>query len=130
MKKLNKKGFTLVELLVVVIILGVIMSIAIPSITSSVERSKEKQKKQIENIVLSAAKIYVSDHEDVSGMITLDRLYCSKLITREDIVDPFNKNKTICGYVISNRQASMWVEVTGSTQYCLPSNIDCNNISN
>lgn len=106
------------------------MSIAIPSITSSVERSKEKQKKQIENIVVAAAKIYVSDHEDVSGMITLDKLYCSKLITREDIVDPFNKNKTICGYVISNRHTSMWVEVTGSTQYCLSSNIDCNNISN
>ena len=44
MKRLNKKGFTLVELLVVIVILGVIMSIAIPSITSSIERSKDKQK--------------------------------------------------------------------------------------
>ena len=43
MKRLNKKGFTLVELLVVIVILGVIMSIAIPSITSSIERSKDKQ---------------------------------------------------------------------------------------
>ena len=34
MKRLNKKGFTLVELLVVIVILGVIMSIVIPSITS------------------------------------------------------------------------------------------------
>ena len=34
MKKLNKKGFTLVELLVVLVILAVIMSIAIPSVTS------------------------------------------------------------------------------------------------
>ena len=32
MKRLNKKGFTLVELLVVIVILAVIMSIAIPSI--------------------------------------------------------------------------------------------------
>ena len=38
MKRLNKKGFTLVELLVVIVILAVIMSIAIPSITSSIER--------------------------------------------------------------------------------------------
>ena len=51
MKRLNKKGFTLVELLVVIVILGVIMSIAIPSITSSIERSKDKQKTQIIKLI-------------------------------------------------------------------------------
>ena len=40
MKKLNKRGFTLIELLAVLVILVVIMAIAIPSITSSIERSK------------------------------------------------------------------------------------------
>ena len=36
----NKKGFTLVELLMVVIIIGVLVTIAIPNYTKAVERSK------------------------------------------------------------------------------------------
>ncbi len=36
----NKKGFTLVELLMVVIIIGVLVTIAIPNYTRAVERSK------------------------------------------------------------------------------------------
>ena len=45
MKKLNKRGFTLIELLAVLVILVVIMAIAIPSVTSSIERSKQKEYK-------------------------------------------------------------------------------------
>ena len=44
--KLNNKGFTLVELLGVIIILMAILYLAIPSLTSSVERSKRKQFKR------------------------------------------------------------------------------------
>ena len=44
MKKMNRKGFTLIELLAVLVILVVIMAIAIPSVTSSIERSKDKEK--------------------------------------------------------------------------------------
>jgi len=60
MKKLNNKGFTLVELLAVVVILVVIMMIAIPNISSSIERSKNKQKTATEKIIISAAELYIS----------------------------------------------------------------------
>ena len=39
----NRKGFTLVEVIAVVVILGVILMIAVPSITGLSNRSKEKQ---------------------------------------------------------------------------------------
>ena len=42
MKKINNKGFTLVELLVVIVILLAIVSLAIPSLTASMERNKTK----------------------------------------------------------------------------------------
>ena len=75
MKRLNKKGFTLVELLVVIVILGVIMSIAIPSITSSIERSKDKQKTQIIKLIESAGELYVDKHKNtVTPPITLNHL--------------------------------------------------------
>ena len=64
MKKLNKKGFTLVELLAVLVILIAITSIAIPTINSALERSKNKQNEQRKRIIESAAELYVSEHKN------------------------------------------------------------------
>lgn len=61
MKINNKNGFTLVELLATIVILGIISVIAVVSITSIVNHSKVVE---CENIVLSlksAVKEYVSD---------------------------------------------------------------------
>ncbi|MBQ9327990.1 MAG: type II secretion system protein [Solobacterium sp.] len=41
MKKNNKKGFTLAELLIVVAIIGVLVAISIPIFTSQLEKSRE-----------------------------------------------------------------------------------------
>ena len=40
-KKLNKKGFTLAELLVVVAIIGVLVAISIPIFSAQLEKSRE-----------------------------------------------------------------------------------------
>ena len=61
---MNNKGFTLVELLAVLIILTVIMGVAIPSISSSLERTKDKQNKAKEEMLLSYAEEYVTDHKN------------------------------------------------------------------
>ncbi len=41
MKKMNKKGFTLVEMLVVIAIIAVLVSIVIPTVTDSTEKARE-----------------------------------------------------------------------------------------
>ncbi len=41
MKKLNKKGFTLAELLIVVAIIAVLVAISIPVFTSQLEKARE-----------------------------------------------------------------------------------------
>ncbi len=63
-KRLNNKGFTLVELLAVLVILIAIMGIAIPSISSSLERTKEKQNQSRYQMLESVAELYVTDHKN------------------------------------------------------------------
>lgn len=62
MKKIDNKGFTLIELLAVIVILIVIASIAIPSISSSIERTNDTQEKGKKELVATAVELYLSDH--------------------------------------------------------------------
>lgn len=64
MKKLNKRGFTLIELLAALVILTAIMAIAIPSISSSLERTKSKQDDSRKKVLITAAELYVTDHKN------------------------------------------------------------------
>lgn len=113
-KNLNRKGFTLVELLVVLVILVVIMSIAIPSITASVERSKEKQRNSKIQLLESAADIYIDRHRNTvpnNCIIYVEDLFCDGLLTREQVRDPFNETYVIDGYyTCSNGKWDMTVK--------------------
>lgn len=101
MKKINRKGFTLVELLVVLVILVVIMSIAIPSVTSSIERSKQKQYDSKIELIESAVDIYIDRHMNSienNSIITIVDIINDGIITKEQAKDPFDESRTICGY--------------------------------
>ena len=50
MKKLNRKGFTLVELLAVIIILAVVVGITIPAILTATGKAKEKTAQNAANV--------------------------------------------------------------------------------
>ena len=97
------------------------MSIAIPSITSSIERSKDKQKTQIIKLIESAGELYVDKHKNTvkPGQITLDKLIGDGLITAQEMKDPFNEKSTLCGYISYNGSDVVWVDQSGSKQYCI-----------
>lgn len=58
----NEKGLTLVELLAVIVILGIIAAIAIPSIGGVIENSKVKAQFADGQNVLAAANIYFTEN--------------------------------------------------------------------
>lgn len=122
MKKINKKGFTLIELLVVIVILIVIMSIAIPSVTSSIERSKDKQKKQVIKLVESSAELYYDSHKN-SGVteITIPDLIGKGYLTPAEAKDPFHEKRTVCGYV------SIETNANGIKTFKFNEDTDCGN---
>ena len=63
MRNLNNKGFTLVELLAVIAILIIIALVAIPNISSSIERTKDKQDAAIKRVIKSAGDLYTSNNK-------------------------------------------------------------------
>jgi type IV pilus assembly protein PilA len=56
----NERGLTLIELLAVVVILGIIAAIAVPSIGNVISKSKDDATHAEAVQVLDAAKLYVS----------------------------------------------------------------------
>ena len=110
--KLNKKGFTLVELLAVLVILVVIMTIAIPSVASSIERSKNKQRNAKIELVVSAAELYVdrrkNSYGDSAHIITLNEIICDGLLTKEQAKDPLDETYTLSGYVLFTKNTQIF----------------------
>ena len=60
---MNDKGFTLIEVLAVLVILSLIMGIALPAVSNSLEKSKSNQKKVEEKRVVNAAEMFASDYK-------------------------------------------------------------------
>ena len=61
---MNKKGFTLVELILVVVILGIISVIVFPGIMKSLNQSKVNSAKSIEKVLRENLELYNIDHKD------------------------------------------------------------------
>lgn len=69
--KLDEKGFTLVELLATMVIMGIIMALAFPSIRTMIEGNKRKQYESFEKSMSEYAKAYFEEENGIIGLTSL-----------------------------------------------------------
>ena len=91
---MKKKGFTLVELLAVIIILSLVLVIAVPSVNKYIKQSKEKASDAQISTIIEAAQAYAStnpellpNRENISVKVTLGQLKSAGLI-KEEVKNP------------------------------------------
>ena len=107
----NEKGFTLVELLAVIVILGLLMAIAIPSVTKYITQSRKKTLISSVDSYVTAVTTAVNDNE-FGALSKEDTMYYIPVSNEEDCscvslekggTDPFGNWKE--AYVVVNYDA-------------------------
>lgn len=74
MKRLNKKGFTLAELLIVVAIIAVLVAIAIPIFTSQLEKSRDAVTvANVRSAYAEAQAAYLTGDNDSANHVTVNK---------------------------------------------------------
>jgi type IV pilus assembly protein PilA len=59
----NKKGLTLIELIAVLVILGIIAAIAIPTIGNTISTQRERAAQAEWSAIISAATLYIAQND-------------------------------------------------------------------
>lgn len=107
---MKKRGFTLVEILAVITIIGLLGLLTIPMISNSVESSKMKAYRETINFIVDAAKVYRADN-DYADFTNLAIDVTGSTLQYE------NKSQIISGQVKFEDDLYLILEIK-STEYC------------
>lgn len=83
MKKNNKKGFTLVELVIVVAVMAILVAIAIPTVGSVTQKAQTAVNESNANTIESMIKLAAADaaNKAADGKVTIDAALIKTALT-------------------------------------------------
>ena len=59
----NKRGFTLIEVIMVIAVIGMIMLLIVPNVMTIINKNDVKSCENIKNSIIKSAELYVTDHK-------------------------------------------------------------------
>ena len=122
MEKLNKKGFTLVELIATIVVLALVVSISAYAITNIINSAKEKNYDLLIKNIKDASETYYQEckYSDITcnDTVTLQYLvdygYLKGNGTKDnkmEIINPKdNKNIGACSIAVKNENGKLTIE--------------------
>lgn len=98
---MDKKGFTLIELIATIVIMALILIMVMPSITALVNNNQDKSYEYYADSLIEAAKIFVSkEGEDISSLGTLNFTGCVDItyqnLLNDDLINPYTDDTINC----------------------------------
>ena len=135
---MNKRGFTLIEVISVIALLSLIIGLAVPGVMKSSKKAKERTlNTKIKNIEKAAVLFGQDNRNFISKKIKNDETeykYCFKdgnfisncyyyekngttTITVNDLVDPNNDGNTKDGYIAADDESGNVLNSTDESKY-------------
>ena len=98
---MNKKGFTLIELIATIVIMALILIMVMPSITALVNNNKDKSYEYYGDSLMEATEIFVGrEGEDITNLGTLDFTGCVDITYNDlistDLISPYQEENIDC----------------------------------
>lgn len=101
MRKLNSKGFTIIELLVVIVIIGILVALALPQLFAAQERGRDTERKNDLKNIKTQLETYFNDEgayptgvTNAAGLVAFDSGVLN--LTADDTSGP--KDSEVYGY--------------------------------
>lgn len=131
---MNRKGFTLIELIVTIALLAVVSIISFVSITNIINDSKEKNCNNLVKSIKSATKDYISDNRYTDELYMTDGSIKTKFNTSNiskylngDLVFPYDNKTDISKYIEIKVEYNSDNTPKNVSVLYNNSEIDCNN---
>lgn len=93
-----KKGFTLIEVMAVILLIGLLVVFAIPSVVNQVGKKSEEVDQVTEEIIYAATELYMN-HKNI--VVSGNEIYCE--ITLQELIDEGYLDKSSATYASGNK---------------------------
>ena len=110
MKKNNKKGFTLVELVIVVAVMAILVAVAIPTVKSVTNSAKTAVQETNARTIEATIKLYEANKEagTVGAPTTLEDAMDKAALGIKDAVYSYDVANGVAKYEGTNAEAANW----------------------